>query len=86
MKKYFFLISPCYSKKNFFPSTILLSIYVKEKIQKERVFKKKMNKDKLKKILEAQDYNLKEYQKFISIKIDTSKDLNQTKQSLSFFY
>jgi hypothetical protein len=44
-----------------------------------------MNKDKLKKILEAQTYNLKDYQKFISIKIDTSKNLDQTKQSLISF-
>ena len=44
-----------------------------------------MNKDKLEKILEAQSYNLKDYQKFISIKIDTSKDINQTKKSLVSF-
>ena len=44
-----------------------------------------MNKEKLEKILEAQSYNLKEYQKFISIKIDTSNDLDQIKQSLISF-
>ena len=44
-----------------------------------------MNKDKLEKILEAQSYNLKDYQKFISINIDTSNDLDQTKQSLVSF-
>ena len=40
-----------------------------------------MNKEKLEKILDAQDYNLNEYKKFISIKIDTSKDINYTKKS-----
>ena len=44
-----------------------------------------MNKDKFEKILEAQSYNLKNYDKFISIKIDTSKDINQTKKSLVSF-
>ena len=44
-----------------------------------------MNKDKFEKILEAQNYNLKDYQKFISIKIDTSKDLDQIKKSLISF-
>ena len=44
-----------------------------------------MNKDKLEKILNAQDYKLKDYNDFISIKIDTSKDLNQIKKILTFF-
>ena len=44
-----------------------------------------MNKDKFEKILETQSYNLKDYDKFISIKIDTSKDINQTKKSLVSF-
>ena len=44
-----------------------------------------MNIEKLEKILDAQDYNLKEYNKFISIKIDTSKDINQTKKRLVSF-
>ena len=44
-----------------------------------------MNKEKLEKILDAQDYNLNDYNKFISIKIDTSKDINYTKKSLISF-
>ena len=45
-----------------------------------------MNKNKFEKILNAQNYNLKDYNKFISIKIDTSKDLGSNKKKLSFFY
>ena len=75
-----------FEKKLFTEYNFIIYVYVKEKIQKERVLKrKKMNKDKLEKILEAQSYNLKDYQKFISINIDTSNDLDQTKQSLISF-
>jgi tRNA(Ser,Leu) C12 N-acetylase TAN1 len=44
-----------------------------------------MNKDKFEKILSTQNYNLKEFNDFISIKIDTSKDLDQIKKNLSSF-
>ena len=44
-----------------------------------------MNKDKFEKILSTQNYNLKEFNDFISIKIDTSKDLDETKKNLSSF-
>ena len=82
----FFDIPLLFEKKLFTEYNFIIYVYVKEKIQKERVLRrKKMNKDKLKKILEAQTYNLKDYQKFISIKIDTSKNLDQTKQSLISF-
>ena len=82
----FFDIPLLFEKKLFTEYNFIIYVYVKEKIQKERVLKrKKMNKDKLEKILEAQSYNLKDYQKFISINIDTSNDLDQTKQSLVSF-
>ena len=82
----FFDIPLLFEKKLFTDYNFIIYVYVKEKIQKERVLKrKKMNKDKLEKILEAQSYNLKDYQKFISINIDTSNDLEQTKQSLISF-
>ena len=82
----FFDIPLLFEKKLFTDYNFIIYVYVKEKIQKERVLKrKKMNKDKLEKILEAQSYNLKDYQKFISINIDTSNDLDQTKQSLISF-
>ena len=82
----FFDIPLLFEKKLFTEYNFIIYVYVKEKIQKERVLKrKKMNKDKFKKILEAQSYNLKDYQKFISINIDTSNDLDQTKQSLISF-
>ena len=82
----FFDIPLLFEKKLFTEYNFIIYVYVKEKIQRERVLRrKKMNKDKLKKILEAQTYNLKDYQKFISIKIDTSGDLDQTKQSLISF-
>ena len=82
----FFDIPLLFEKKLFTEYNFIIYVYVKEKIQKERVLRrKKMNKDKLKKILEAQTYDLKDYQKFISIKIDTSKNLDQTKQSLISF-
>ena len=44
-----------------------------------------MNKDKFEKILRTQNYNLKEFNQFISLKIDTSKDLDQIKKNLSSF-
>ena len=82
----FFDIPLLFEKKLFKEYNFIIYVYVKDKIQKERVLRrKKMNKDKLEKILEAQSYNLKDYQKFISIKIDTSNDLDQTKQSLISF-
>ena len=82
----FFDIPLLFEKKLFTEYNFIIYVYVKEQIQKERVLKrKKMNKDKLEKILEAQSYNLKDYQKFISINIDTSNDLDQIKQSLVSF-
>ncbi len=82
----FFDIPLLFEKKLFTEYNFIIYVYVKEKIQKERVLKrKKMNKNKLKKILEAQSYNLKDYQKFISIKIDTSNDLDKIKKSLISF-
>ena len=82
----FFDIPLLFEKKLYTEYNFIIYVYVKEKIQRERVLKrKKMNKDKLEKILEAQSYNLKDYQKFISINIDTSNDLDQTKQSLVSF-
>ena len=82
----FFDIPLLFEKKLFTEYNFIIYVYVKEKIQKKRVLKrKKMNKDKLKKILEAQSYNLKDYQKFISVKINTSNDLDRTKQSLIAF-
>jgi len=82
----FFDIPLLFEKKLFTEYNFIIYVYVKEKIQKERVLRrKKMNKDKLEKILEAQSYNLKDYQKFISIKIDTSNDLDQIKQNLISF-
>ena len=76
-----------FEKKLFSHYNFIIYVYVKKKIQEERVLKrKKMNKDKLEKILNAQNYNLKDYNKFISIKIDTSKDLGSNKKNFSFFY
>ena len=43
-----------------------------------------MNKDKFEKILEAQNYSLEDYNKFISIMIDTSKDHRSHKNFISF--
>ena len=87
MEKILFFDVPLLFEKNVFSEyNFIIYLYVNEKIQRERVLKrKKMNKDKFEKILEAQSYNLKNYDKFISIKIDTSKDINQTKKSLVSF-
>ena len=82
----FFDVPLLFEKKVFSDYNFIIYLHVKEKIQRERVLKrKKMNKDKFEKILEAQSYNLKDYDNFISIKIDTSKDINQTKKSLVSF-
>ena len=87
MEKILFFDVPLLFEKNVFSEyNFIIYLHVKEKIQRERVLKrKKMNKDKFEKILEAQSYNLKDYDNFISIKIDTSKDINQTKKSLVSF-
>ena len=87
MEKILFFDVPLLFEKNVFSEyNFIIYLYVNEKIQRERVLKrKKMNKDKFEKILEAQSYNLKDYDNFISIKIDTSKDINQTKKSLVSF-
>ena len=87
MEKILFFDVPLLFEKNVFSEyDFIIYLHVKEKTQRERVLKrKKMNKDKFEKILEAQSYNLKDYDNFISIKIDTSKDINQTKRSLVSF-
>ena len=87
MEKILFFDVPLLFEKNVFSEyNFIIYLHVKEKIQRERVLKrKKMNKDKFEKILETQSYNLKDYDNFISIKIDTSKDINQTKKSLVSF-
>ncbi len=82
----FFDIPLLFEKKLFSQYNFIIYLHVKKKTQEERVLKRKqMNKEKLEKILDAQDYNLNEYKKFISIKIDTSKDINYTKKSLISF-
>ena len=82
----FFDIPLLFEKKIFSQYNFIIYLHVKKKTQEERVLKRKqMNKEKLEKILDAQDYNLNEYKKFISIKIDTSKDINYTKKSLISF-
>ena len=58
-KMLFFDIPLLFEKKLFTEYNFIIYVYVKEKIQKKRVLKrKKMNTDKFKKILEAQSYNL----------------------------
>ena len=82
----FFDIPLLFQKKLFSDYNFIIYLHVKEEIQRERVLRrKKMNKDKFEKILEAQSFNLKDYDNFISIKIDTSKDINQTKKNLVSF-
>ena len=82
----FFDIPLLFEKKLFSHYNFIIYVYVQKKIQEERVLKrKKMNKNKFEKILDAQNYNLKDYNKFISIKIDTSKDLNQIQKTLVSF-
>ena len=82
----FFDIPLLFEKKLFNEYNFIIYLYVKKQIQEERALKrKKMNKDKLEKILSKQNYNLKEFNDFISIKIDTSKDLDETKKNLSSF-
>ena len=82
----FFDIPLLFQKKLFSDYNFIIYLHVKEEIQRERVLRrKKMNKGKFEKILEAQSFNLKDYDNFISIKIDTSKDINQTKKNLVSF-
>ena len=82
----FFDIPLLFEKKLFNEYNFIIYLHVKKKIQEERALKrKKMNKDKFEKILSTQNYNLKELNEFISIKIDTSKDLDQIKKNLSSF-
>ena len=82
----FFDIPLLFEKKLFSHYNFIIYVYVQKKIQEERVLKrKKMNKNKFEKILDVQNYNVKDYNKFISIKIDTSKDLNQIEKTLVSF-
>ena len=85
-KVLFFDIPLLFEKKLFSDYNFIIYLYVKKKIQEERVLKRRrMNKDKFEKILEAQNYNLEDYNKFISIMIDTSKDLDHIKKNLISF-
>ena len=85
-KVLFFDIPLLFEKKLFSDYNFIIYLYVKKKIQEERVLKRKrMNKDKFEKILEAQNYSLEDYNKFISIMIDTSKDLDHIKKNLISF-
>ena len=82
----FFDIPLLFEKKLFNEYNFIIYLHVKKKIQEERALKrKKMNKDKFEKILSTQNYNIREFNEFISVKIDTSKDLDQIKKSLSSF-
>ena len=83
----FFDIPLLFEKKLFNEYNFIIYLHVKKKIQEERALKKKkkMNKDKFEKILRTQNYNLKEFNQFISLKIDTSKDLDQIKKNLRSF-
>ena len=85
-KVLFFDIPLLFEKKLFSDYNFIIYLYVKKKIQEERVLKRRrMNKDKFEKILEAQNYSLENYNKFISIMIDTSKDLDHIKKNLISF-
>jgi dephospho-CoA kinase len=85
-KVLFFDIPLLFEKKLFSDYNFIIYLYVKKKIQEERVLKRRrMNKDKFEKILEAQNYSLEDYNKFISIMIDTSKDLDHIKKNLISF-
>ena len=82
----FFDIPLLFEKKLFNEYNFIIYLHVKKKIQEERALKrKKMNKDKFEKILRTQNYNIKEFNQFISLKIDTSKDLDQIEKKLRFF-
>ena len=82
----FFDVPLLFEKRLFNEYDFIIYLHVKKKIQEERALKrKKMNKDKFEKILSTQNYNIKEFKEFISVKIDTSKDLDQIKKRLSSF-
>ena len=82
----FFDVPLLFEKRLFNEYDFIIFLHVKKKIQEERALKRrKMNKDKLEKILSTQNYNIKEFKEFISVKIDTSKDLDQIKKRLSSF-
>ena len=82
----FFDIPLLFEKKLFNEYNFIIYLHVKKKIQEERALKrKKMNKDKFEKILRTQNYNLKEFNQFISLKIDTSKDLDLIEKNLRSF-
>ena len=82
----FFDVPLLFEKRLFNEYDFIIYLHVKKKIQEERALKRrKMNKDKFEKILSKQNYNIKEFKEFISVKIDTSKDLDQIKKRLSSF-
>ena len=82
----FFDVPLLFEKRLFNEYDFIIYLHVKKKIQEERALKrKKMNKDKFEKILRTQNYNLKEFNQFISLKIDTSKDLDLIEKNLRSF-
>ena len=64
----------------------IIYLKVNKEIQKQRVLERVgMNKNKLKQILFSQRYNLSYFNKYISLRIDTSEKKNITNERLRSF-
>ena len=64
----------------------IIYLKVNKEIQKQRVLERVgMNKNKLKQILFSQRYNLSYFNKYISLRIDTSEKKNMTNERLRSF-
>ena len=85
-KLLFFDIPLLFEKKLHKNFDKIIYLKVNKEIQKQRVLERVgMNKNKLKQILFSQRYNLSSFNKYISLKIDTSEKKNITNERLRSF-
>ena len=85
-KLLFFDIPLLFEKKLHKNFDKIIYLKVNKEIQKQRVLERVgMNKNKLKQILFSQRYNLSYFNKYISLRIDTSEKKNMTNERLRSF-
>ena len=85
-KLLFFDIPLLFEKKLHKNFDKIIYLKVNKEIQKQRVLERVgMNKNKLKQILFSQRYNLSSFNKYISLRIDTSEKKNITNERLRSF-
>ena len=82
----FFDIPLLFQKKLHREFNYIILLWLERKLQLKRVLKRKgMSQEKFDKIFKMQKYDQDEYEKFISLKINTSKDISFVKKELKNF-